>query len=237
MLIGRKLVLAAAVLVAFASPLAARAESDAAALEPVLTQMDSAAANFRNLEASFVWDRYEKVVNDTDTQKGRIFYRRQGTEIQMAADITDAAGKSHKSVLFSEGKVQMFEPVLDQVTVYNAGKNRSEIESFLVLGFGGRGHDLLKSYDLNYVGVEKIDGVDTAKLDLIPKSAKLRDTFSHILLWIDPTRGISLQQQLFEPYGNYRLAHYTEIKLNQKLPDNAFKLKTGPKTRIVSPQG
>ncbi len=237
MLIWRKHVLAAAAFLALASPLAAPAQADAAPLEHVLMQMDTAAASFRSLEASFVWDRYEKVVNDTDTQKGRIFYRRQGAEIQMAADITDAAGKSSKTVLFSEGKIQMFEPITDQVTVYNAGKNRSEIESFLVLGFGGRGHDLLKSYDLKYLGGEKIDGVDTARLDLVPKSVKLRDTFSHILLWIDPARGISLQQQLFEPYGNYRLAHYTEIKLNQKLPDNAFKLKTGPKTRIVSPQG
>ena len=46
-----------------------------------------------------------------------------------------------------------------------------------------------------------------------------------------------MQQQMFFPGGDYRLAKYSDIQLNQKLPENAFKLKTTPKTKIVSPQG
>jgi hypothetical protein len=33
------------------------------------------------------------------------------------------------------------------------------------------------------------------------------------------------------------LAKYSEIQLNQKLPDGAFKLKTTGKTKFLSPQG
>jgi outer membrane lipoprotein-sorting protein len=55
-------------------------------------------------------------------------------------------------------------------------------------------------------------------------------------LWIDPARGVSVQQQFFEPTGNYRLAKYSDIQINQKLPDNAFKLKTTAKTKFISPQ-
>ena len=56
------------------------------------------------------------------------------------------------------------------MTEYSAGKNRSEIESFLVLGFGGSGHELLKSYDVKFLGTETVDKVAAGKLELIPKS-------------------------------------------------------------------
>jgi len=208
------------------------------ALERVLKQMDSTAAAFRSTEATFVWNQYQKVVNDTDTQKGKIYFRRQDKEIQMAADITEHNNQPEKKyVLFSNGKVQVYQPSIDQVTEYNAGKNRSELESFLVLGFGGSGHDLLKSYEVKYLGNEKVDGVNASKLELVPKSVKVRNNIGRILLWIDPARGVSVQQQFFEPSGDYRLAKYSDIQLNPRISDNVFKLKTTSKTKVVAPQG
>ncbi len=152
----------------------------------------------------------------------------------MAADFAEP---DKKYVIYSGGKVQVYQPKIDQVNEYNAGKNRSEVESFLVLGFGGSGHDLLKSYDVKFLGTETIDNVATEELELIPKSAHLRNNIARILLWIDPSRGISIQQQFFEPGGDYRLAKYSEIQINEKLPDSAFKLKTTGKTKFLTPQG
>jgi outer membrane lipoprotein-sorting protein len=197
--------------------------------------MDKTATNFRTTQASFIWNQYQKVVDETDTQKGTVYFRRAGNEVQMAADITDPT--SPKYVLFTDSKVEIYQPKIDQVTRYNTGKDRAAFESFLVLGFGGSGQDMLKSFGVKYIGTEKISGVDTAKLELVPKSVKVRNTFDHIWLWIDPSRGVSVQQQLFEPSGDYRLATYSDIQLNQKIPDTAFKLKTTAKTKIVAPQG
>ena len=209
-------------------------QGNSAGLDRVLAQMDTAAKNFRSTEANFVWEQYQKVINETESQKGKIYFRRQDGEIQMAADISEP---DKKYILYSGGKVQVYQPKIDQVTEYNPGKNRSDLESFLVLGFGGSGHDLLKSYDVKYVGTETIGGIEVAKLELTPKSAKLRNNIAKILLWIDPARGVSVQQQFLEPGGDYRLAKYSDIRLNQRLPDNVFKLKTTGKTKIVSPQG
>ena len=209
-------------------------QTNSAGLDKVLAEMDTAAKNFRSTEASFVWEQYQKVINETESQKGKIYFRRQDGEIQMAADISEP---DKKYILYSGGKVQVYQPKIDQVTEYNPGKNRSDLESFLVLGFGGSGHDLLKSYEVKYVGSETIGGIEVAKLELTPKSAKLRNNIAKILLWIDPARGVSVQQQFLEPGGDYRLAKYSDIRLNQKLPDNVFKLKTTGKTKIVSPQG
>lgn len=212
---------------------AAWAQSNAG-LDRILGQMDTAARNFRSTEASFVWDQYQKVIDETDTQKGKIYFRRQDNETQMAADISEP---DRKYIVYSGGKVQVYQPKIDQVTEYNPGKSRSDLESFLVLGFGGSGQDLLKSYDVKYGGQETVNGTPTAKLELVPKSAKLRNNIASITLWIDPSKGVSVQQKFMEPSGDYRLAKYSEIQVNQKPPDGAFKLKTTGKTKYVTPQG
>jgi outer membrane lipoprotein-sorting protein len=212
----------------------AAAQSGDAMLEPVLNQLDKTAASFRTTEAAFVWDQYQKVVDDHDLQKGKVYFRRVGNETQMAADITDP---DKKYVLFTDSKVEVYQPKIDQVTSYNTGKNRSDFESFLVLGFGGGGHELLKLFEVKYLGRENLDQIETAKLDLIPKSQKIRNTFQHIVLWIDLSRGISIQQKFFDPSGDYRLTRYSEIELNQKIPDAVFRLKTTGKTKFVAPPG
>ena len=205
-----------------------------ASLESVLKTMDAAAANFRTTQADFVWEQYQKVVNDKDTQKGTVYYRRTGKEIQMMAEVKDP---ERKYVLFKDGKLQVYQPKIEQVMTYATGKNREEIESYLVLGFGGSGQDLLKAFEVSYQGPESIDNVSTAKLQLIPKSEKLRNTFKEIFLWIDLERGISVQQQFLEPQGDYRLAKYSSIRLNEKIPGDVFQLKTTGKTQFVSPRG
>jgi outer membrane lipoprotein-sorting protein len=204
-------------------------------LQRVLHQMDQTAADFRTTQAAFVWDQYQKVVDEHDLQKGMVYFRRVGNEIQMAAEITNP--EAPKSVLFTDSKVEVYQPKIDQVTRYNTGKDRATVEGFLVLGFGGSGKDMLKSFDVKYIGAENVGGLETAKLELVPKSPKGRNMFDHIWLWVDASKGVSVQQQLFEPSGDYRLAKYSDIQLNQKIPESAFKLKTTGKTKIVSPQG
>lgn len=201
-------------------------------LEQVLDQMDAAAARFRTTEASFTWIQYNKVIDDiADTQKGKVYFRRSGRDIEMRADITEP---DTKLLVFSGGKIQVYQPRIEQEDDYDAGTHKEEFESFLVLGFGGGGHDMLKAYTVKFLGNEKIGETQTAKLDLTPKSDEVKRSFAHIVLWIDPERGISIQQQLFEASGDYRLAKYSDIQVNQKISENAFKLKTSSKTRVVS---
>ena len=216
----------------------------AVTLETVYKSMDAAAAKFNTTQANFEWDRYEKVIDEVDdVETGNIFYRRVGKDVEMKAEIKTAGPSRDKLkpepqfVLFSQGKVQRYLPRVDQVTVYDVGKNRTEVEAYLVLGFGGSGQDLAKAFEVTFQGQETIEGIPAAKLQLIPKSERVRNTFARILLWIDLDRGISVQQQFFEPGGNYKLAKYSSIRLNEKIPDEVFHLKTTGKTQIISPRG
>jgi outer membrane lipoprotein-sorting protein len=142
-----------------------------------------------------------------------------------------------KYVLFSEGKVKMYKPKTDQMTVYDLGKNRADWESYIVLGFGGSGQDLQKTFDVTLAGTENINGVNAAKLELVPKSEKVRRNYNRMILWIDPDKGVSVQQQFFTPQGDYRLCKYSSIRLNEKIGDDVFRLKTTSKTQTISPAG
>jgi outer membrane lipoprotein-sorting protein len=212
---------------------AAFAQAQSAGLEHILSQMDTAAKAFHTAEANFTFDQYTKVVDETDTQKGKLYFRRQGKDAEMAADFSEPK----QYAIYSGGKAQLYNPKTDTVNEYKADKNRTQVEAFLLLGFGGGGHDLLSTYDVQYEGPETVNGVPTAKLELVPKSKELRNSISKIILWVDPVRGVSVQQQMFFPGGDYRLAKYSDIQLNQKLSENVFKLKTTGKTKFVSPQG
>jgi outer membrane lipoprotein-sorting protein len=196
--------------------------------------MDATAAHFQTAQADFVWDQYQKVVDETDTQKGTVYYRRSGQEIEMMADIKEP---DRKYVLYKEGKLQVYQPKIEQVIEYSTGTNHSEIESYLVLGFGGSGQDLKKSFEVSFQGEETIDNIATAKLQLIPKSEKVRNYFSEAYLWIDLSRGVSIQQKFMQGQGDYRLARYSAVNLHAKIGNDVFRLKTTSKTKIVSPRG
>jgi len=201
-------------------------------LESVLTQMDSSAAKFKSAQADFEWDQYQKLVNETEVQKGKVSFLHD-KDTQMSADITEP---DHKILVFVNGKLSFYQPKIEQVTEYDAGKNRAEVESFLVLGFGSRGHDLAKQFTVKYLGREKVDNVNCAKLELTPLTAKVKGMFSKIVLWVDTDRDVSIKQQAFEPSGDYRIAKYSNIKLNPALPADTFRLKTTGKTKVVRPQ-
>jgi outer membrane lipoprotein-sorting protein len=210
--------------------------TDKELLETVLKKMDAAAANFHTTTADFQWDQFTRVIGATDTQTGKIYFRRNGKNIEMFADVQTLNGKPEpKEVLFTDSKLRLYEPKLERVTVYDTGKNRADFESFLVLGFGGRGHDLANAFDVKYAGSETVNGIKASKLELVPKGEKARKMFSNIELWIDDARGVSVQQKFIEAEsGDYRLAKYANIKINEKLADDDFKLKTTGKTKVVN---
>ncbi len=203
-------------------------------LDNVLKTMDAAAANFQTTQADFVWDQYQKVVDEHDLQKGTVYYRRSGKEIEMMAEIKEP---DQKFLLYKDGKLQVYQPKIEQVMEYTAGANHNEIESYLVLGFGGSGQDLKKQFAVAYQGEETIDGIATAKLQLTPKSDKVKNYFTEAFLWIDLSRGISVQQKFMQGQGDFRLAKYSGVKVNSKISSDVFRLKTTGKTKFVSPRG
>jgi hypothetical protein len=196
-------------------------------LDEVLRQMDAASLKFQSAEANFQWDLYEKVVKETTTQKGTIYFKREGGSTVMGAKVVSP---SIKIIEFRNGILRLFDPGTDHLTTVDATKNKAQLESFLTVGFGGSGKDLAKAWTISDLGDELIDGVQTAKLDLVPKDPSVQKNCTHMTLWVDPVRGLELKQSLYMPSEDYRTAVYTNIKYNQKVDEKPYQIKTDSKT-------
>ncbi len=67
-----------------------------------------------------------------------------------------------------------------------------------------------------------------------PKTPTVLKLFPKMTIWIDPARGVSLKQFFDEGEGQSRTATYSNIKLNQSLPSDAFTFKTDSKTQFIN---
>jgi outer membrane lipoprotein-sorting protein len=214
-----KFSVAVACAVLFVAPAAHAQGCDTA---KVMAQMDAASAKFQSTQADFKWDVLQSVVNEHDIQTGTIYFQRNAGSTSMAAYIKRPA---EKTVFYNGESLILVQPDIKQETIFSAGSNRGQFESFLTLGFGGSGKDLQSTWSVNCQGMETIDGTSTARLDLIPKQQSVSNMFTHVTVWIDPTRSLSLRQVFYEPSGDNRAATYTGIKYNAKIPADIFKPK------------
>jgi outer membrane lipoprotein-sorting protein len=201
-------------------------------LKNVLAQLDKAASTFKSARAKFQWDQYEKVVDEIDVQTGEIFFRRAKDGMDAAVRVTSP---DTKQVVFVDGTLKLFQPKIKQLTIYDARTKRTEVESLMNIGFGSRAEDIQKSYEVKMEGWETVDGVKTARLNLVPRNEKLKSSIPNIILWLDPQRDISLKQKFMEQGGNYRLTHYTAVEINTKFSNDVFELKTPAGTTTVRP--
>jgi outer membrane lipoprotein-sorting protein len=223
--IAATLVLSAAALAI--TPASLYAQPKPGHLDEVLRQMDAASLKFQSAEANFQWDLYEKVVKETTTQKGTIYFKKEAGNTVMGAKMTSPA---IKLIEFRSGVLRLFDPGTDHLTTVDATKNKAQLESFLTVGFGGSGKDLAKAWTIADLGDEVVDGVQTAKLDLVPKDPAVRNNCTHMTIWVDPLRAIELKQSLYMPSGDYRTAVYSDIKYNQKVDEKPYQIKTDSKT-------
>jgi outer membrane lipoprotein-sorting protein len=215
------------------NPIASFAQAKPGNLDAVLHQMDQASAKFKSAEADFRQDMYERVVKETTTQNGTIYFLKNGSNLQMGAKIEPPAAKL---IEYKNGSLQLFEPGADHLTLLSAGNNKTQYDNFLTLGFGGSGSDLAKSWTITDLGTEPInDGskmVPTTKLDLVSKDPDVRNMVTHITIWVDPTRAVSLKQQFFLPSEDQRTTYFTNIRYNQPVNTKPFTIKTDKKTTI-----
>ena len=196
-------------------------------LQKVLSEMDAASAKFQSAQADFTADSYTAVVQSHDVQAGTIAFRRVGGATEMIMHVkTDEGQPSLKDVLYKNGELDYYQPPVKQETILKAGSN---YERYLTLGFGASGKELAANWNIQYQGTETIDGVETTKLDLTPKTPS--DQFTHITVWIDPKRDVSLKQQVFQDSGDYRAAKNSNIRLND-VPASAFTLHIAPGTQV-----
>lgn len=66
------------------------------------------------------------------------------------------------------------------------------------------------------------------------KDPAVRRNIAKVTLWMNLETGVSLRQRFDEDPSHYRIATYTNIKMNESQPRDAFSFKTNKQTAIVT---
>jgi outer membrane lipoprotein-sorting protein len=233
----RKLLLLVSTLVV-AVPTPMLAQANGSQLTSVLAQMDAASQRFKNARADFRQELYERVVRATTVETGSIYFERAGKSTEMGAVILEEGATQPRVIAYKDGALRMFDQGVNQITVLHAGANQAQYESFLTLGFGGSGHDLAQAWNITDQGAETMQEggqpVKTEKLDLVAKDQGVRNTFSHITIWVDASRDVSLKQIFYAPNGDTRTAAYSNVKVNGSMDKKTFAMHTNSSTTTVN---
>ena len=212
--------------------LQARQAPGQATTENVLAMMDKSAADFRSLTAALENTKYTDVVKDSSTETGHIFVRR---DQKMRIEIQKP---DPRTILRSGDSLFVYTPKIKRVEEYDLGKNRAMVDQYVLLGFGTKSQNMLKSYDVKLTGEEQLDGKKTFVLELTPKSDEVRRQITKIQMWIDESSWLPIQQKFFETgSGDYIQFHYSEVMKNLKINDSRFKQDWPKDVNRVKPRG
>jgi outer membrane lipoprotein-sorting protein len=200
--------------------------------EYVLSMMDHAAEDFKSLTAAIDHIKYTAVVKDTSTETGEIFVRKD------AKVRIDFQSPDPRTIIRNGDNLYIYTPKINRVEEYNIGKNRAMVDQYLALGFGMRTESLKKSYEITFSGEEELDGRKAAVLELIPRSEEQKKQISKVVMWVDESSWLPIQQKFIEAgSGDYVLSRYTKVMKNLKLGDGKFKPDWPKGTKVEKPRG
>jgi outer membrane lipoprotein-sorting protein len=203
-----------------------------ATTENVLGMMDKSAADFRSLTADLENTKYTDVVKDSSTETGRIFVRK---DQKMRIEILRP---DPRTILRTGDSLFVYTPKIKRVEEYDLGKNRAMVDQYVLLGFGTKSQNMLRSYDVKLADEEPLDGRKTFVLELTPKSDDVRHQITKIQMWIDQSSWLPIQQKFYETgSGDYIQFHYTNVMKNLKIADSRFKQDWPKDVNRVKPRG
>jgi hypothetical protein len=195
----------------FALALCVKAEE----IPAILQRMNADAPAFHSMAADVEMVTYTAIIDSTINEKGSLKIQKgRGGEVRAVVDFS-AVKDSAREIGLSGKTVRMYFPNAKYYQDYDFGKNGDLINQFLLLGFGASGDELSKSYTITSEGTEKMAGLTTTKMLLVPKDPKVKEKLARVELWIPEGQTNPIQQQFFEePSGNYRKMTYSKIQLN-----------------------
>jgi len=210
--------------------LAASLSLPAESVDSILSRMDQAAPLFHGMSADIHMVTYTAIIGDKTEENGTFKMQRKKGAFRAIIDFsgqTDA-----REIAFLGNIIRMYYPKLKMYQDYDVGKNSNVLNQFLLLGFGSSGKELAQSYDISAGGTENVAGVETTKLLLLPKAAEVKQRLLKIEMWMPANAAYPVQQQFYEPSGNYERVTYSNVKLNPSIKGNLeLKLPSGVKRK------
>ena len=206
---------------------------EAEPLAAILARMDSAAHEFHSLSATMKRVHFTAVLSESEEINGVVRLRRakDGT-----TGVMEFQQPEERTVFIKGKSAQVYYPRANTLEIYDTSKYTSNIDQIILLGFGTPSSELKSAYELKEGGSEKIAGVDTTRIELLPKSAELKKLITRIEMWFPEGQSNPARVKFSEPSKNYERVDYSDIKVNPPMPDSAFALKVPGNVKKIYPQ-
>jgi outer membrane lipoprotein-sorting protein len=202
-------------------------------LRPVLARMDTGAAGFRSISANIRRVSFTALINDRLEETGTCKFYKQRSDVRVLVELSKP---DERAIAFAGRKVQIYTAKSNIVQEIDLGRQKGQIDRYLLLGFGTSGKELAREYTVKYGGEEAVSGQKATRIELVPRSDEVRRQFSKMELWIADPFGYPVQQKLHEPSGNYLTVTYTGVKLNSDLSPEQLSLRLPKDVKREYPQ-
>lgn len=191
--------------------------------------MDDAARQLKTISADLTYTTVTVLVNDHSTQTGELFFRK-GKRLEVLVRFLKP---DLKVILFKHNRAEIYYPKINQVQEYDLEKHSSMLQRFLLLGFGTPISDLESSYRVKPLGEKRLGNETTQLIELTPLQKGVASQLTRVDLWVSETSWLPVQQEFFEPSGDYLVASYKGIRVNRRLAASVFKIHTQPGVQRV----
>jgi outer membrane lipoprotein-sorting protein len=193
----------------------------------IFSRLDQAARSFIGATAAIRVTTHTRVIDEDETQVGTVAVKRDShNRIQFLINFT---GPDAQAIAFRGQTLQIYYPKLNTVREYDIGKYKDLAQKLILLGFGMPGRELAENYEVSNLGDEPVQSQDSIHLQLTPRAPDVLRQLSRVDLWISLQTNCPVQQKFYLPGGDYRLARFSDVKVNPPLPASALDLPKGAK--------
>ncbi|MFV0387369.1 MAG: LolA family protein [Pyrinomonadaceae bacterium] len=199
-----------------------------AQLDDILRRMESHAKALSSLKSNITMTKHDTTLDVYDTQNGSVNYLPgNGKNVYLRVDWVTPAPET---LIVANGEYVLYRPKLKQAIVgktSDAEKKQRENNALAFMTMSRA--ELKRNYQIQYLGVEKIDGVDMWRLRLNPKVAA---GFKYAELWADGN-GMPIQSMIVEKNNDTTTILLSDIQKNVTLQGSIFKPKLPKGTKII----
>lgn len=203
-------------------------------LQQTFAKIDEAAASFKGLTTDIKKVSHTAAIDVDEVDEGTLVVKRSKAKDLRALFAVE--GANAKMVAYSGHTAEIYLPASNLVQVYDVDKYGSQINQYLLLGFGSSSKELQASYTIALGGPEIVAGRMTTRLELVPRKTDTGLGLIKAELWISDATGVAVQQKLYMRGGDYQMASYTNMKINPGIPDSAAALNLPKNVKREYPQ-
>ena len=189
-----------------------------------LALMDRFSKNFAGAKATIHSTTHTVGVPEDEVETGTIFVKRSGGKTQF---LIAFASPNIYTAAVRDQIAEVYYPKLNEIHEYDLRAYKDIAQKLFLLGFGMPGSELAANYEIRNVRHETIDGQSATHVELVPKAPEVLKQLKRVEVWISDATQCPARQTFYLPDGGFRMAQFSNMEVNPKLPGSAFDLPKG----------